>query len=213
MLAAGSAQEAAAAKRFHSRRAEAGAAVDRLGRVEAQVESLERPVNAMRKTIENEKTILGGAEPKLRAELQAADQSYYDHLFSEHLQKYVIARASIPDIGPSRSAALASFGVETAGDVSRSAIYRIPGFGRHLTGRMMIWRRQCEQSFPHGGPLKAPTSWADQIRRRHAKKVLDAATRLRRALSDFRGTFDLNNRRFDHAAAQLDEARAACRVR
>lgn len=41
--------------------------------------------------------------------------------------------ASIPGVGPARKAALRSFGIETAADVTRRGVKQVKGFGDHLT--------------------------------------------------------------------------------
>jgi DNA-binding helix-hairpin-helix protein with protein kinase domain len=64
-----------------------------------------------------------------------------------HLDRFRIAGANITGIGPGRASMLASFGVETAADVSRKGIAAIPGFNRMLTLELVRWRRDKEASF------------------------------------------------------------------
>lgn len=64
-----------------------------------------------------------------------------------YLDRFAIRRASISGIGPTRTATLISFGIETAADVTESAIMRIPGFGYSLTADLMAWRRGHEAQF------------------------------------------------------------------
>ncbi|MBW6101303.1 hypothetical protein HTY54_20205 [Escherichia coli] len=46
---------------------------------------------------------------------------------------FFIDVASIPGVGPARKAALRSFGIETAADVTRRGVKQVKGFGDHLT--------------------------------------------------------------------------------
>jgi DNA-binding helix-hairpin-helix protein with protein kinase domain len=63
------------------------------------------------------------------------------------LDAHRIDRAQISGIGPWRVAALQSHGIETAEDVSASAIDRVPGFGPAYTQRLLDWRRSVEKRF------------------------------------------------------------------
>lgn len=63
------------------------------------------------------------------------------------LDQFSVRSASIPGIGPAKTATLVSFGVETAADVSRAKVQRVPGFGDVLTGKLLNWRRQLESRF------------------------------------------------------------------
>jgi DNA-binding helix-hairpin-helix protein with protein kinase domain len=63
------------------------------------------------------------------------------------LQQYFISDASIKDIGPTRKATLASFGIESASDVEKGAILQVPGFGEKLAERLVCWRQEVERHF------------------------------------------------------------------
>lgn len=64
-----------------------------------------------------------------------------------YLDQFSIRLADIPGLGPAKTATLISFGIETAADVNRSAVLRVPGFGEVMTGRLMDWRRRYESRF------------------------------------------------------------------
>jgi DNA-binding helix-hairpin-helix protein with protein kinase domain len=72
------------------------------------------------------------------------------------LQRHFISDASIPDIGPSRTATLASFGIETAFDIEVKAVRQIPGFGPKYTHRLVDWRRQVEARFVFNAAVGVP---------------------------------------------------------
>ncbi len=42
---------------------------------------------------------------------------------------------------------LASYGIETAGDIKKSKIMQIPGFGEALTSELVEWRKMHERNF------------------------------------------------------------------
>jgi DNA-binding helix-hairpin-helix protein with protein kinase domain len=64
-----------------------------------------------------------------------------------HLDRFRIAGANITGIGPGRASMLASYGIETAADISRKSIAAIPGFNRMLTLELVRWRRDKEARF------------------------------------------------------------------
>ena len=50
-------------------------------------------------------------------------------------------------IGQSRITQLASFGIESAGDIDRDAIMQVPGFGPQLADRLCTWRDDLKRRF------------------------------------------------------------------
>lgn len=52
-------------------------------------------------------------------------------------------------LGPAKTATLISFGIETAGDVNRSTVMQVPGFGEVMTGKLVAWRRRHESRFKY----------------------------------------------------------------
>lgn len=58
-----------------------------------------------------------------------------------------IASAPIPGVGAARKAALLSFGIETAADVTKRRVQQVKGFGNHLTQAVLDWKRSCDRRF------------------------------------------------------------------
>ena len=65
----------------------------------------------------------------------------------QFLDRHRIASASIPNIGPGRKATLQSYNVETAADVTQTALLRVPGFGPTLASNLLVWRSIIEARF------------------------------------------------------------------
>jgi DNA-binding helix-hairpin-helix protein with protein kinase domain len=95
---------------------------------------------------------------KLREELQALPARESQELSKLHstaqerqkqkfLERFFIDAADIPGVGPSRKAALRSFGIETAADVTRSRVMQIKGFGESLTRAVTDWKASVERRF------------------------------------------------------------------
>lgn len=72
------------------------------------------------------------------------------------LQQYFISAAAIDNIGPTRKATLASFGIETACDVVKDVVLQVPGFGEKLTARLIGWRQEIERQFAFNPAIGVP---------------------------------------------------------
>lgn len=69
------------------------------------------------------------------------------HARQRFLESFRIEKAKIAGVGPAKRAMLGSYNIETAGDITHSAILEVPGFGPALATRLEDWRRSVERSF------------------------------------------------------------------
>ncbi|QVN04501.1 topoisomerase DNA-binding C4 zinc finger domain-containing protein [Pseudomonas rhodesiae] len=81
------------------------------------------------------------------------------------LDRFLIRRASIPGIGAGKTATLASFGIETAADITASAVRAVPGFGEALTAKMLAWRQGHESKFRYNATPDPSDLQAEQSTR------------------------------------------------
>lgn len=63
------------------------------------------------------------------------------------LDRFRIDRSRIAQIGPSRTAMLAAYGIETAADVTLASVINVPGFGSLLANQLIEWKRDHEKNF------------------------------------------------------------------
>lgn len=122
-----------------------------------------------------------------------------------YLDGFSIRRASISGIGPTRTATLISFGIETAADVTQSAIMRIPGFGYSLTADLMAWRHGLEARFRYN-PTPNSQDVADEraLRGRYAIEKAKLESMIRNGL----GTLRNAKQRLDALPAKAKDERA-----
>ncbi|MGR7995820.1 hypothetical protein [Xanthobacter sp. ZOL 2024] len=88
-------------------------------------------------------------------ELPALRQQRMDQLkrdqrriqMNKFLDKFEISDAKIDSIGPGRKQTLESFGIETALDITKSALQHVPGFGPVLQSKLLDWRSAIEKRF------------------------------------------------------------------
>lgn len=78
------------------------------------------------------------------ANLHATAEARRKHQF---LERHFIDAASISGVGPTKKAALRSFGIETAADVTWNKVIAVKGFGEVLTRAVVDWRKTCERRF------------------------------------------------------------------
>lgn len=98
----------------------------------------------------------------------------------DYLDRYLIRNASITSIGPTRKITLASFGIETAADISKPAINNIPGFGPAMAEKLMRWRSNLEMKFVYNtsyGPADA------QAEAKVRSEIANKLTLLRKKIS------------------------------
>ena len=65
----------------------------------------------------------------------------------QFLDRHFIDGATISGVGPAKKAALRSFGIETAADVTWAKVIAVKGFGEVLTRAVVDWQKACERRF------------------------------------------------------------------
>lgn len=104
-----------------------------------------------------------------------------------HLDAYQIRRYKISGIGPAKLAALTSYGIETAADVSSSAVQNVPGFGPTNSKPLVEWRRTLEKLFVYNpNPTTADNAALTAIRSEIKRKDLELRQRLKAGPSELR---------------------------
>lgn len=92
-------------------------------------------------------TAYKGHDDALARELMVLKSNRESRQRQAYLDGFSVRRAKISGIGPSKTATLVSFGIETAADVNRSSVLRIPGFGDVMSRKLLEWRRRHEARF------------------------------------------------------------------
>ncbi len=104
-----------------------------------------------------------------------------------YLDRFSVRRANISGIGQAKTATLISFGIETAGDVSRSAVKQVPGFGEVMTGKLVAWRRWHESQFKYDrNPNAQDVAHERALRGRFAAEKAKLESTIRNGLGTLR---------------------------
>jgi len=106
-----------------------------------------------------------GLNPELARTLSELQNTREARQRSAYLDGFLIRRAKIAGIGPAKTATLASFNVETANDVTRSAVMAVPGFGEAYTAKLLAWRQGHEAKFRYNPQRDASDAQAENAAR------------------------------------------------
>lgn len=102
----------------------------------------------------------------------------------EYLERYFIDKAKITGIGQTRTATLASYGIETAADVTQSRIQAVPGFGPTLTYELLNWRASLERNFIFDPNKTTQLTELIQLQNRYSQRLLPLEHALRTGVAE-----------------------------
>ena len=102
-----------------------------------------RVIDDLKELIENYQE-LDALEQK---EIKHIQQNKHLYQLNDFLSKRYIKNFKISGIGISKTAELASWGIETAADIEKSKITRIPGFGDKTADLLISWRKKIERDY------------------------------------------------------------------
>ncbi len=129
------------------------------------------PLQELRADLEkavNEFRSLGSAKSQAINRLGTERRSRQLH---DYLDTFLIRDASIAGIGPARKVTLASFGIESAADITVAAITGISGFGPAMAAKLTDWRSSYERRFVYNSaPLPADTQARSRVEAEYAAK-------------------------------------------
>jgi DNA-binding helix-hairpin-helix protein with protein kinase domain len=137
---------------------------------------------------------------------------------NDYLDRHYIRSAKIAGIGEQRKQTLASFGIETAADITLSSIAAVPGIGTGLTANLMAWKKSIEQRFvppssisPGPQDVSAVNARIAGLRARLEQKLRDGATHLQSVRNEVvarqnnaKGTLEVAYQALAQAKADLD---------
>jgi TonB family protein len=137
-------------------------------------------VLAAKKGLSEAKTQLQNLPTEERNRLANYEANRRDFQLKAFLANHRIRSAKIRGIGPAKEASLASYGIDTAADISHSAIVRVPGFGDASARPLLEWRRRIEARFVFSPqPNAADVRERDRIVREIAAKRDTLRSKLR----------------------------------
>jgi len=131
-----------------------------------------------------------GLDEDMSRELSTLKSSREKRQKNAFLDRFTIRQAQIPGIGPAKIAMLASFGIETAADVTQQAVLAVPGFGEVMTAKMLAWRRVREAKFRYNAtPDASDVQIQNALKSRYAAKKIELQSKLRSGLAVLEANF------------------------
>lgn len=130
---------------------------------------------------------------ELASKLNILRQKHKD----SYLRSWLIADAGISGIGPGRSSTLASYGIESAADISAERLHGISGFGPVLTSCLLAWKGRLISGY------QSPSD--EQLLKSEEKALLVRYMKTRRqASADLQSAIEI----FDKNAKETKRLRA-----
>jgi DNA-binding helix-hairpin-helix protein with protein kinase domain len=110
-------------------------------------EATETPFNNLMRILKTRKTEYENL-PKAYQEEKRRLEANKEAIQKQHyLEKFFIDKADINGVGPNLKKVLASYGVETANDITKKIQYNVPNFGPKRTSDLLAWRKKIEARF------------------------------------------------------------------
>ena len=152
-----------------------------------QIESSDNTIRAEAKELlEKIKTRLDDFQQELGEQARGRQMQAVEAWLEGHL----IRDANIPQIGRTRVATLASFGIETAADVVRlfqNQSYAIPGFGQRLMNNLWYWAADIQSKYKPDTAAALPVEVAMRIRGRFEPEIQSMVHRVHLIIADLQG--------------------------
>lgn len=127
----------------------------------------------------------------------------------QYLERFFIDKAQISGVGPARKAALRSFGIETAADVTKGRIRQVKGFGEGLTRAMLDWRASCEKGFKFNPATAVTDQDRQRVRAQVASRRMNIESSLSSGLQELTLLSKSGSRQLEILRAQADAAAQA----
>jgi len=161
-----------------------------------------------------------GLDGDMQHEKETLTQTASDRQRTEFLRGQILQAGVIDGFGEARVAMLRSYGIETALDISPSAVDHVPGIGETLGHRLCGWRDYWEHQFKFDPAKGVPRADLNAIALKYFQQRFDLYRRLQMGLTELKNTLvqaqeelnDLAARKFlsahavDQAAADLGVA-------
>jgi DNA-binding helix-hairpin-helix protein with protein kinase domain len=122
---------------------------------------------------------------------------------SGYLQQQFISDHDIPSIGPVRKAVLASYGIETAEDVTEQEVLQVPGFGPVLTGKLLDWRRKVERAFRFNAAAGVPPTVQQALDVKYRQAQQQVELQLRAGPQELQAITDRAAQELDQLVEQI----------
>ena len=175
-------------------------------KLQGVTESYNKIFDREREKVSNEFAMYSRLDDERTQLLTGLENKREQFQLQKYLQKFLVSKGRIKDIGSSRTITLVSYGIETAADVTYESLSGIPGFGKHLRGILLAWRKACEKDFKFDQRQPIPQSNIDTINKTIKEKKLVLQESLRKSIHSLTELNVTVQARYTEIEIQLPEA-------
>lgn len=144
--------------------------------------------------------------------LQSLAANKRQHQEARYLRQFRISGARLPGIGPGRVSTLESFGIETAADISRSAIMAVPGFGEKYAGTLSKWAAKHRRDFQFDAGMPVSPDEIQRVERHYQAEQQRAFQEITHCLRELDVLAKNHQQESQTLAAQLPSLEHALRA-
>jgi DNA-binding helix-hairpin-helix protein with protein kinase domain len=116
--------------------------------------------------------------------IQELEKNKYQVQLFDYLDRINLADARISSIGPGRKAILASYGIDSAADVSYATVTKVPGIGPKYASNLLAWRQLMESKFRFDPSKSVPAAEIEKINREFRSRRSNIEGALSRGAND-----------------------------
>jgi DNA-binding helix-hairpin-helix protein with protein kinase domain len=173
-----------------------------VNRTKQTLDEARRRFSVARQELERARDQYKGIPVALQNDLQALVRQREATQRKHFLERYFIAHADIRGIGDGLKATLASYGVETAADVSWG-VQQVPGFGPKRAADLMSWRQAVEASFRFDPARGVDAADEAAVRSKYQRMKQDLERQLRAGPAELQRFRELARHEQERARAPL----------
>jgi DNA-binding helix-hairpin-helix protein with protein kinase domain len=168
--------------RYHDAGARFSAALSRHQALAAGLARLQPVLLACKSDAQRIYAEVGKIESRRKSEHRGARAQSREAQLNAYLDQFFIMHESWPrQLPKSVLAALSSYGIETARDIERDAVAKVPGFGKVRTELLLAWRKRKAAGFRFDEGRTEHTSKVDAVDVRLDTERLQQARLLKKA--------------------------------
>lgn len=190
-------------------------ALSSLSLLEGAVATLGATLDRRRASLGQQFAAASGLKTQRDSDLKRLRDHDREQQLLAFLDRHFISGAQIEGITASLKATLASYGIETAADISQLNKVKVPGFGPVRTERMLSWRKQVASAFRYvpsreldPNKVKAIEQKYRAGRQRIARDFSASLAELERKISELSIAIARAKSNADGAVRELAQARA-----
>jgi len=101
----------------------------------------------LKKELSDAKDAYKAASLDEQKQIQKYRSDRMERQLNAYLDSFDISKAKVKGIGAAKEAALASYGITTAADISRARLLSVPGFGDATSQPLLTWRESLVKKF------------------------------------------------------------------